>query len=97
MANADQLLIIASVNKPNFSSNRTDRILAACEWNDLPAILVLNKIDLDKKDVLAEVGYREVRAYFEEFDEDGDGTGHFARSEEGEACEGWLAYLVAVP
>jgi len=62
VANADQLLIIASVNKPNFSSNRTDRILAACEWNDLPAILVLNKIDLDKKDVLAEVGktYRNV-------------------------------------
>lgn len=49
------------------------------------------------RDVLKEVGYREVRVYFEEFDEDGDGTGHFARNEEGEACEGWLAYLVAVP
>jgi hypothetical protein len=49
------------------------------------------------RDILLEVGYREVRTYFEEFDEDGDGTGHFARSEEGEACEGWLAYLVAVP
>jgi hypothetical protein len=50
------------------------------------------------RDVLTEVGYREVRrTYFEEFDEDGDGTGHFARNEEGEACEGWLAYLVAVP
>jgi hypothetical protein len=49
------------------------------------------------RDLLKEVGYREVRTYFEEFDEDGDGTGHFARDEKGEACEGWLAYLVAVP
>lgn len=49
------------------------------------------------RDILKEVGYREVRTYFEEFDEDGDGTGHFARNETGEACEGWLAYLVAVP
>jgi hypothetical protein len=49
------------------------------------------------RDLLLEVGFREVRTYFEEFDEDGDGTGHFARDESGEACEGWLAYLVAVP
>ncbi|RKZ12334.1 class I SAM-dependent methyltransferase [bacterium] len=49
------------------------------------------------RDILLEVGYREVRTYFEEFDEDGDGTGHFARDEKGEACEGWLAYIVAVP
>lgn len=48
------------------------------------------------RDLLVEAGYREVRTYFEEFDDDGDGTGHFARNEEGEACEGWLAYLVAV-
>lgn len=45
-ANVDQLLVIASVNKPGFSSNRTDRILAACEWGRIPAVLVLNKIDL---------------------------------------------------
>ena len=49
------------------------------------------------RDILHEVGFREVRTYFEEFDEDGDGTGHFARDEEGETCEGWLSYLVAVP
>jgi ribosome biogenesis GTPase len=45
-ANVDQLFVIASVNKPGFSSNRTDRILAACEWGRIPARLVLNKIDL---------------------------------------------------
>ena len=55
VANADQVLIFSSVNKPRFSSNRTDRILAACQWNNIPAILVLNKIDLDKKDILAQV------------------------------------------
>ncbi|MFT7484208.1 MAG: ribosome biogenesis GTPase [Candidatus Paceibacteria bacterium] len=55
VANADQVLIFSSINKPRFSSNRTDRILAACEWNNIPGILVLNKIDLDKKDILEKV------------------------------------------
>lgn len=45
-ANVDQLFVIASVGKPGFSSNRTDRILAACEWSRIPATIVLNKIDL---------------------------------------------------
>jgi ribosome biogenesis GTPase len=47
-ANVDQLLVVASVNKPGFSSNRTDRILAACVWGHIPAALVLNKIDVAK-------------------------------------------------
>jgi ribosome biogenesis GTPase / thiamine phosphate phosphatase len=55
VANSDQVLIIASVVKPRFSSNRTDRILAACEWNRIPAVLVLNKIDLDKKGILEDI------------------------------------------
>lgn len=54
-ANIDQVMLFASVNKPRFSSNRTDRILAACEWNDIKPVLILNKIDLDKKGRLAEV------------------------------------------
>lgn len=45
-ANVDQLFVIASVNKPGFSSSRTDRILAACEWGHIPGRVVLNKIDL---------------------------------------------------
>ena len=36
-------------SNPRFSSNRTDRILAACFWHDIPAVLVFNKADLDKK------------------------------------------------
>lgn len=55
LANVDRVLIIASVNDPRFSSNRTDRVLAACEWHDIPAALVLNKIDLDRKGIAAEL------------------------------------------
>jgi len=48
-ANVDQLFVVASLAKPRFSSLRTDRILAACRWHDIPAALVLNKVDLDRK------------------------------------------------
>lgn len=51
-SNVDQLFIIASVKSPKFSSNRTDRILAACQWQNIPAVLVLNKTDLAKQEEL---------------------------------------------
>lgn len=54
-ANVDQLMVFSSVVKPKFSSNRTDRILGACQWQSIPTVLVLNKIDLDKKGLLAEL------------------------------------------
>ena len=44
--NVDQLFVIGSLKTPLFSSSRTDRILAACAWHEIPATLVLNKIDL---------------------------------------------------
>ena len=47
LANVDQLLVVGSIAKPGFSSNRTDRILAACEYHEIPTVLVLNKVDLD--------------------------------------------------
>ncbi len=49
------------------------------------------------RDILQEAGFSEVRFYFETFDDDGDGTGIFEPTETGEACEGWLAYVVAIP
>ena len=49
VANVDQLFIISSVGRPGFSSNRTDRILAACVWEEIPAILVINKTDLGRE------------------------------------------------
>lgn len=48
-SNVDQLFNITSVKSPKFSSNRTDRILAACQWQNIPAVLVLNKTDLAKQ------------------------------------------------
>jgi len=54
-ANVDQLLCFSSVKKPKFSSNRTDRILAACLYHEIPTTLVLNKIDLDKKGMADEI------------------------------------------
>jgi len=50
VANVDRLFIVGSLAKPGFSSNRTDRVLAACTWYGVPAALILNKIDLDKND-----------------------------------------------
>ena len=47
-ANVDQLFVVSSVAKPTFSSNRADRILAACRYHEIPAHLVLNKLDLDQ-------------------------------------------------
>lgn len=49
VSNVDQLFIIGALKNPGFSSNRTDRILAACHWHGIPAILVFNKADLDGK------------------------------------------------
>jgi len=49
VANVDQLFVIGSLRSPGFSSNRTDRILAACSWHQIPAVLVFNKADLDRK------------------------------------------------
>ncbi|MEW6073542.1 MAG: ribosome small subunit-dependent GTPase A [Planctomycetota bacterium] len=47
-ANVDQLFVVASVARPRFSPERTDRILAACLYYEIPAVLILNKIDLDR-------------------------------------------------
>jgi ribosome biogenesis GTPase len=54
-ANVDQLFVVCSLVRPGFSSNRTDRILATCVWNQIPAIVVLNKIDLAEADELATI------------------------------------------
>lgn len=52
VANVDQLFMVGSLKNPGFSSNRTDRILAACRWHEIPATLIFNKADLDKKGAL---------------------------------------------
>jgi ribosome biogenesis GTPase len=54
-ANVDEVFVINSFKTPGFSSNRTDRILAACSLCELPASLVLNKVDLADPEELAEI------------------------------------------
>lgn len=47
------------------------------------------------RDLLEEVGFSEVRVYWELTDEDGEGTGDFAPTEVEENQESWLVYIVA--
>ncbi len=54
-ANIDQMVIVGSLAKPGFSSNRTDRILATCWYQHIPVKLVLNKTDLVGADELAAI------------------------------------------
>ncbi|HED66746.1 MAG TPA: ribosome small subunit-dependent GTPase A [Planctomycetes bacterium] len=54
-ANVDQLFVVGSIQKPRFSSNRTDRILAACVYHEIPTGLILNKVDLDKEGWAADI------------------------------------------
>lgn len=46
--NIDQVVLVACFGTPPFSSITTDRILAAASFADIPAALVLNKIDRAK-------------------------------------------------
>lgn len=48
------------------------------------------------REMLAEAGFGNVVIYWEGTDDDtGEGNGEFAPATVGEACEGWVAYLVA--
>jgi SAM-dependent methyltransferase len=48
------------------------------------------------RDILAEVGFRSSHIYWEGNDDEGDGNGEFTRVEQGEECEAWVAYVVAL-
>ncbi len=45
-ANLDQLVIVSSTKEPSFKSGLVDRFLVSAEKENLPAAIVLNKIDL---------------------------------------------------
>ncbi len=50
------------------------------------------------KELLAEAGFRDVRTYFEQSNENDEGSGAYKRDESGATCTncaGWVAYLVA--
>src|SRR5262249_7806542 len=48
-ANLDEVLIVAAVQKPDFRHGLVDRVLVQCARAGLPAVLVLNKTDLDAR------------------------------------------------
>jgi ribosome biogenesis GTPase len=53
-ANIDQVAVVTATRDPAPVPQLIDRLLVLAEANDLPAVVVLNKIDLDPGDALAE-------------------------------------------
>ncbi len=53
------------------------------------------------QELLIEAGFQSVKVYWEgtveEGDDAGEGDGEFKQTQVGEACQGWIAYLVAQP
>lgn len=49
------------------------------------------------RDLLTEAGFRRNTVYWEGAGEDGRGDGIFRPATRGDACEGWIAYIVAEP
>ncbi len=47
------------------------------------------------REILEEVGFAKVRIYWEDEDEDGEGTGEFLENDTGTADLSWIAYVVA--
>lgn len=48
-ANVDQVLLVSSIREPMIKPHLIDRYLVAIHAGDLPAIICINKVDLDRK------------------------------------------------
>lgn len=48
------------------------------------------------RDVLLEAGFLRIAVYWEGVDEDGEGNGEWSIHEKGDACAGWVAYIVGI-
>lgn len=46
------------------------------------------------RDVLEEVGFKKIDIYWEGTTDDGEGDGHFSKTNVGEECESWICYIV---
>lgn len=49
------------------------------------------------REILEEAGFSQTFCYWEDDDEDGDGSGEYYRSEDEENCESYVVYLAALP
>ncbi len=68
VANADQMLIVASVHRPKVKWGLIDRMLIAAQAGGLAPIVCLNKIDLDEGDDDAEMIFaRQALAHYQSF------------------------------
>jgi SAM-dependent methyltransferase len=47
------------------------------------------------RDIMAEAGFKKTHVYWEGTAKDGSGNGVFTRTEQGESCDSWIAYIVA--
>jgi hypothetical protein len=47
------------------------------------------------RDIMQEVGFKKSNVYWEGTAKDGSGNGEFTRTEVGESCDSWIAYIVA--
>jgi len=54
-ANVDQVLIVASILEPMIREHLIDRYLVAAHAGNLPAIVCVNKVDLDPENITAEI------------------------------------------
>jgi len=60
--NIDQILVVQSVRKPKFKATFTDRILVTAEAYEIPAGIIINKMDLSKEKGFERVS--EIRALY---------------------------------
>jgi ribosome biogenesis GTPase len=54
VANVDQVMVVSATRDPDPVPQLIDRLLVLADANDIPAALVLNKVDLDAGEALAE-------------------------------------------
>jgi hypothetical protein len=47
------------------------------------------------REIMMEVGFKKTHVYWEGTAKDGSGNGVFTRTEQGESCDSWIAYIVA--
>jgi hypothetical protein len=47
------------------------------------------------RDILHEVGFKKAHIYWEGTTKKGEGNGKFTRTEKGESCQSWIAYIAA--
>lgn len=47
------------------------------------------------REIMGEVGFKKTHIYWEGTAKDGSGNGVFTRTEKGESCDSWIAYIVA--